>query len=145
MKKSKEVNKVGLWIDHSEAHIINPYDGEMQTIQSSLESRIRIRGEGADGIKMGNNRATNNEANKHHREQNQIHSFYKELAKALLSYSDIFIFGPTTAKDELEHYLFDEMKKEFENKKISLATSDYLTPNQMVARVKEFFKINDQF
>ncbi|TXI15614.1 MAG: hypothetical protein E6Q66_01885 [Pedobacter sp.] len=133
---------IGIWLDHSEAHFIRPYidQGIINTIHSSLESRQRIPGEAADGTRVGKYHSTNNEYTKHQLQQNQIHAFYKQIAEALLSYTDIFIFGPTTAREELENYLLGEMKKKFENKKIRLEASDYMTKNQMVERVIDFFK-----
>lgn len=133
---------IGVWLDHSEAHLIRPYadQGIIETIHSSLESRPRIPGEGADGNKVGKYHSSNNEYNKHQQEQGQTHAYYKHIAEALLPYTDIYIFGPTTAKGELENCLQGELKKKFENKTLRVQSADYMSAKQMVEHVIDFFR-----
>ena len=63
--------------------------------------------------------------------------YYHLLADRLSGYDNIFLFGPTSAKDELYNKLSQD--KHFANKAIAVAPADQLTENQMVASVKKFF------
>jgi hypothetical protein len=137
----KPIKKIGLWLDHVDAHFIELEDGQelFETIHSGKESLLRMKGESGNGIKMGNYRSTNNE----HREQmreNEIRSdYYKNIAKRLENFDEILIFGSSTAKDELTNLLREN--KHFNGKLIHTESSDHITKNQMIARVRAFFKM----
>ncbi|MEO8148899.1 MAG: hypothetical protein ABI723_14735 [Bacteroidia bacterium] len=139
MKNNKR-SKIGLWLDHAEARIINPDKnaGIVKSIHSTVESRVRIAGESGDGTRLGNNRSSNNESQKHHREQNQVHAYYKQLAQEVMPYDDILIFGPTTAPQEFHNYLNSE--KDCTGKRIKVEHTDYITDNQLTEQVHNFFE-----
>jgi hypothetical protein len=130
---------IGLWLDHTEARLIDPknLNSEPKIIRSMINAKKHIPGETADGTRLGNNRSTNDESHKHYREQNELHTYYKTVAASLAGFDDILIFGPTTAKKELQNYLLNE--KSFADKKITVEPADYLTENQMAARVRDFY------
>jgi hypothetical protein len=131
--------KIGVWMDHQHAFLIElkKQDEVIETVNSEMESQLRYAGESGDGIRMGNNRSTNNEHHRHQREQDIRHSYFKKLEDKLKKYDDIYLFGSSTAKDEL----FNLMKENahFDGKMISVETADEMTENQMVERVKDFF------
>ena len=130
----------GLWLDHSEAKLVNPSESNSQpsVIKSMHNQGKHIAGEEADGTRLGNFRTTNDESHKHYREQNELHVYYKKVAEALQPFDDILIFGPTTAKQELQNYLLAD--KNFANKKITVEPADYITDNQIAERVRNFYK-----
>lgn len=137
MKKQSEIRKIGIWMDHKEAKLVDPDNSESNfpKIVSKLKSRERISGESADGIKLGGFRSSNNEFSKHEKEQNAMHAYYKLLADRLLDYDEILIFGPTTARQEFYNYLVGEHN--FANKSIKTVDGNYLTDNQLKAFVKK--------
>jgi hypothetical protein len=139
MKKS--IKKIGLWLDHVDAHFIELEDGQeiFETINSGKESLNRIKGESGNGIKMGNFRSTNNEHQVQMRENEILSDYYKDIAKRLQNFDEIFIFGASTAKDELTNLL--RKNKHFDDKLIHTESSDHITKNQMIARVRSFFKL----
>jgi hypothetical protein len=139
MKKS--IKKIGLWLDHVDAHFIELEDGQeiFETINSGKESLNRIKGESGNGIKMGNFRSTNNEHQVQMRENEILSDYYKNIAKRLEDFDEIFIFGASTAKDELTNLL--RKNKHFDDKLIHTESSDHITKNQMIARVRSFFKL----
>lgn len=138
MKNNKELKVAGVWMDHSEAFVIEPEHGKVKHLLSPGISHVRHAGEGSDGVKLGNHRSTNNEFSKHEREQQINHTFYKELAVALHHYDNIYVFGPTTARSEFANYV----KKErlLSGKNIETHPADKMTDNQMVALVKKHFE-----
>jgi len=137
----KPVKKIGLWLDHVDAHFIEIEDGQehFETIHSRKESLLRMKGESGNGIKMGNYRSTNNEHRVQMRENEIMSDYFKGIEKRLQNYDEIFIFGASTAKDELYNLL--RTNKHFDGKLIHTESSDHLTKNQMIARVRAFFKM----
>ena len=139
MKKS--IKKIGLWLDHIDAHFIEMQDEHelFETLHSGKESILRIKGESGNGIKMGNYRSTNNEHQVQMRDKEILSDYYKNIAKRLENFEEIFIFGASTAKDELYNLL--RTNKHFDGKLIQIESSDQITKKQMIARVRAFFKM----
>lgn len=140
MKKEKtQIKKIGIWMDHAEARIMEPdaSSDQIRLIHSSFNSRVRTAGAGSDGTQLGIYRSTNNESHKHNRKQEELHSYYKQLAEELESYDEIFIFGPSTAHNEFHNYLLKE--KKFSDKKIVAESAAHTTENQMREAVRNFF------
>jgi hypothetical protein len=134
--------KIGVWLDHAKAYFIDAakQPALVETAYSGEESQVRIKGEhGGDGAKLGNNRSTNSEYHKHNRQEDIMNKYYELLADRLKNYDDIYLFGPTLAKDELYNHL--KTNKHFSDKIINVAPADQLTENQMVAQVKHFFNL----
>ena len=139
--KNKHDKKVGLWLDHSHAHFIDFSKGPavVETAFSGEESQLRFGGEHGTGTQMGNNRSTNSEHHRHNREQEHMHEYYNMLADRLKNYDDIFLFGPTTAKDELFNKL--NADKSFASKTIQVQSADHMTENQMIAKTRKYFNL----
>lgn len=137
MKHTKEIKVAGVWMDHSEAFVIEPDHGKVKHLVSPAISHVRHAGEGSTGVKLGNHRSTNNEYSKHERESHINHTFYKELAVALHHYDNIYVFGPSTARSEFANYV--EKERLLAGKNLETHAADKMTDNQMVAHVKEHF------
>jgi hypothetical protein len=88
---------------------------------------------------MGNYRSTNNEHRVQMRENEIMSDYFKDITNRLQNYDEIFIFGVSTAKNELYNLL--RSNKHFEGKLIQIESSDQMTKNQMIARVRAFFKM----
>jgi hypothetical protein len=137
MKATEQIRQIGMWMDHASAKLVHS-DGRIEEIHSNHISLERLDGESGDGTKLGNYRSTNNEAHKHNKEVNELHSYFNSLYEALAPFSEILIFGPSTAHDEFANYIIDK-HKHFPGK-IALAKTDYMTGNQLVEYVRNYYK-----
>ncbi len=129
---------VGIFMDHREARIIDARTKISRTIHSRYESRLREKGQSAVGTQLGDYRSTNNEANEHHQEQHDTKAYYKSIGEAILPYDEIYLFGPTTAKEEFQNFLLED--PQFREKIIRVEGADYITLNQQNAQVQNHFK-----
>jgi stalled ribosome rescue protein Dom34 len=129
----------GVFMDHMEAKVLEPgrLPDEAQVIRSVREGRLRIKGEGSDGVRLEHGRHTNNEHHKHNQEKEELNWYFKELAHVLLPYESILIFGPTKAHNEFANYLLRD--RHFKDKEIRVDSSDYLSDAQIAERVRNFF------
>jgi hypothetical protein len=73
----------------------------------------------------------------HHKEQQQLSSYYKKLSAIIKDYKRVLLFGPTSAKVEL----FDLLRNDqhFDAIKIEIKETDKMTANQKDAFVKSYF------
>lgn len=135
--------QVGVWIDHSKAHLIGFKSGQarlLETVESPYESVRRIEGEGNDMTRFSSSPeySSNNEYKKHQIVQNEINEYMRIMEQKLASFEDILLFGPGTMKERMKNRLRE--KKAFEGKWLSVEHSNKLTENQLVAFVREFYK-----
>lgn len=132
------MKKIGLFLDHSEARFIDPENQKFShVVRCELNGLERIPGESAIGGRVSKTHSTNNEHQEHNRQQNALKSYYKEVAENLKTYDSIYLFGPTTARDELCNFIAKQ--NHFNGKKIVSEKADYMTDNQIVAKVSRFF------
>ncbi len=137
----KETKQAALWLDHSQAHLFGYREGEsylIETIESPLERKPRIEGEGNDTTRFGANYYSNNEDRKHNKMQNELASFFSELEGKLKDFDEILLFGPTNAKEQLFNRLSEN--KSYVSKTFSVESVGKLTENQTLAYVRDFFK-----
>jgi stalled ribosome rescue protein Dom34 len=120
---------VGIWMDHSTAYVVATPDGS-PTGDFSLIKKIDADHHKSDNYK--------NERVELSKEKLELKKFFKELANEINDESDIFIFGPGTAQEELRNYLHDVHS--LNPKNIELASADHLSVNQIVAKVKSHFE-----
>jgi len=135
--------QVGVWIDHSKAHLIGFKGGQvrlLETVESPFERVKRVEEEGRDMSRFSPDpeHASNNEYKKHHIVQNEINEYLRMMEQKLVSFEDILLFGPGTMKERMKNRLRE--KKAFEGKWLSVERSDKLTENQLLAFVREFYK-----
>jgi hypothetical protein len=119
--------KLGIWMDHSNAHLMeyNSAEGEQNVTALSLTHQEK------------NHSAGSSENVIHNKEHHQQSEYYKKLGEAIKNYNEVILFGPTTAKVEL----FNSLKTDhrFVDIKIDVQQADKLTENQQHAFVKEYF------
>jgi hypothetical protein len=123
----KTPKKLGIWMDHSTAHIIELKNNSIKSI--TIES-LSLQGEKQN---FGED-----ESLKHNTEQDQLAEYFKRLSTVIKGYPEVIQFGPTNAKTELYNLL--KKDSHFNNIKIEIETTDNLTENQMHAYVKEHFE-----
>jgi len=130
--------KIGVWIDHKEAILVS-IEGDQTTIErieSDAESHFRPSG----GRKAGGTyvaQSISKEQKADERRKHQFHDFYQMVIKKVGKADNIFIFGPGEAKLELAKEI--EKIKGRHDRIAAVETSDRLTENQIVAKVKSFF------
>ncbi len=119
--------RLGIWMDHSNAHIIEFSTEKMET--QILDAKFTNEEKGES---LGKS-----EQLMHNKEQHLQAEFYKELSEVIKNYDEVFLFGPTSAKNELHNILKEN--HHFDKIKIETATSDKMTENQKYALLKEHF------
>ena len=140
MAKSDSTIKqnVGIWIDHKEAILVSVKDAQttIERIESNAESQFRPSGGWkASGTNVAQSVSKEQKADE--RRKHQFHDFYHEVIKKAGKANKIYILGPGEAKRELAKEI--EKIKDQHARIAAVETSDRLTENQIVAKVKSFF------
>jgi hypothetical protein len=124
----KNTKKLGIWMDHSNAYLMELKNGAIVT--DTIKSEFAQQDNGYD-MKY-------HEKSYHNKEQQQQSDYYKKLRDSIRNYQEVVLFGPTDAKAELLNqlkgdHLFDKIK-------IEVHQSDQMTENQRQVFVIEYFK-----
>ena len=127
---------VGVWIDHKQAYLIWYQAGRVETIPSSIEPPVHFSGGTQLGGKL--NQKGDLELRHNDRYKLQLHKYYQQVVVALKDAKSIFVMGPGKAKIEFEKVL--KRYKALQKRLLKIETADKMTKNQMVARVKKFYK-----
>ena len=123
----KTEKKLGIWMDHSNAHL-------MKFTTDSIETKIITSKFTHEDKKHTLNRSENV---MHNKEQHQQAEYYKKLGAEIKNYEEVILFGPTDAKIELLNTL--RADHNFAKIKIETQQADKMTKNQQHAFVKEHF------
>ena len=124
----KTENKVGIWMDHSTAHLIEFTTEPMET--KNIDSPFTHE------VKEDTN-AAKSEHVLHNKEQHQQAAFYKQISEVIKDYTEVILFGPTDAKLELKNILCAD--HHFDKIKIETQQTDKMTDAQQHAFVKHHF------
>lgn len=124
----KATKKIGIWLDHTTARVIEHTSEipQVQTLKSDLQ--------GLDD----QDRAQHSESLLHHKENQHLKAFYKEIIAIVKEYDEILLFGPTSAKTELFNLIREEHK--YDHLKIETRPAVKMTPPEEQAFVNEHFK-----
>jgi hypothetical protein len=124
MTKGKHL---GIWMDHSNAHIMEYSSSTMQT--TILNSKFTHEEKEQSLSKS--------EYQMHNKEQHEEGEYYKKLGDVIKNYDEVILFGPTEAKVEL----FNTLKNDhhFDKIKILIIQADKMTENQQHAFVRDHF------
>ncbi len=125
----------GIWIDHAQAHIIKANkmgEMEIQTVESDVESKHH-------GTQNEEHLSVVNQHRDEEHRHNEMKAFAKEVITLIQDADEILIFGPSTAKHEFKHEL--ETHKALAEKLKGVETADQLSPAELKAFVKKFFKL----
>lgn len=119
--------KLGIWMDHSEAHLMEFTEDPIatKTINSDFTHQDK------------ENSLERSETQMHNREQHQHATYYKKLGEIIRNYNSVILFGPTDAKVELSNLLKEDHR--FAKIQIAVHQSDKMTENQQHAFVKNYF------
>ena len=121
-------NKLGIWMDHSTAHLIEftTEPMETKTVDSPFTHQVK-----EDTL------AGKSEHVMHNKEQHQQAAFYKQLGEIIKKYTDVILFGPTDAKLELKNILC--ANHQFDKIKIETQQADKMTETEQHNFVKHHF------
>jgi len=127
---------VGLWIDHKQAYLIWYREGRIDVIPSEIEPPEHFSGGTQLGGKL--NQKGDMELRHNGRYRLKLTKFYKQVVAALKDVDSIFIMGPGEAKVEFEKVL--TRQKAMQKRLLKVETAEKMTKNQMIARVRRFYK-----
>jgi stalled ribosome rescue protein Dom34 len=123
----KSIKKLGIWMDHSTAHLIefseNPF--EIETIESKFTHEEKEK-----SLAKG-------ESFMHHKEQQLLSDYFKKIAKVMLNYNKVLLFGPTNAKAELFNLLSEDNR--FKKIKVCIKETDKMNAHQRQNFINEHF------
>jgi len=119
--------KLGIWMDHASAHLME-YNDDMTTDIILSES---THAEKEKTLQKG-------ESMMHNKEQQQQAEYYKTLGESIKNYDDVLLFGPTNARIELMNLL--KADNHFSKIKIEIMPADKMTENQAQAFVRAYFQ-----
>jgi len=132
---------IGIWIDTKKAVIINLTNAgsSVKIIESNIETRERIPGESKKFGRFGGQYLTY-EKNKLNRKNEQTNQYLKQLIKEIQNCEFVVLFGPSSMKNLFEKEI--KSNTQLANKLLGVFNSKLLTENQMVAWVKDFYKLH---
>lgn len=122
----KTLKQLGIWMDHSIAHIMEFKNGEMTT--TTVIAQVGEQDEALN---------SRNESMIQNKEQNQLSGYFKRLSDVIIAYDDVLLFGPTNAKIELFNLL--KADRHFETIKIEVKAADKMTQNQQLVFMRDYF------
>ena len=123
-------NKLGIWMDHSEAHLI-------EFKKKSTPLTIISTTFNHEDMESALNKS---EQLMHNKRQQQQALYYKKIGKAIIPYKEVLLFGPTEAKTELLNVLQSDLR--FKKIKIEVQPADKMTENQKKAFVQKYYSKN---
>ena len=128
--------KIGVWIDHKQAYLIEYETGQVDAISSNIELPAQPASGTQPGGKLNQNKES--ELRQFSRYKLQLHKYYQQVVTGLKNANSIFVMGPGEAKIEFEKFL--KKYKSMQKRLIKVETADKMTKNQMVAHVKNFYQ-----
>lgn len=132
--------QTGIWIDSTKAIIVTLNDGMefICEIQSDLENKVYHDKEGDKGSFKGSQHL-NSDKTFEERKKNQMNNYLNDVISSVNDSDELYVFGPAETKTKLQQKIFEE-KSTIAEKLKSVETSDNMTQNQIVAKVKQFYK-----
>ena len=121
------IKRVGIWMDHSSAHIMEYTTG---TIITEIMNANFTHADKEFALQKSENVM-------HNTEKHQMASYYKGLGEIIMKYKEVLLFGPTDAKLELMNILLSDHR--FANTRIEIKQSDKMTQNQEHALVRNHY------
>ncbi len=130
---------IGIWIDTSQAVIVELLNGELtiKTIESNIDTRERIPGESKKYGRFGGQYITY-EKNRENKKIAQTNQFLKILINEIENCEAIVLFGPSIMKTIFEKEIKNNLN--LIGKLVGVFDADSMTEIQVVAWVKDFYK-----
>jgi hypothetical protein len=127
METIKPTQFLGIWMDHSTAHLMEYTRDSMETetVESTFTHQDREE------------TLNRSESTMHNKEQQKQRLYYKELGEIIKKYDEVVLFGPTDAKAELFNILRDDHL--FDQINIGVEDADKMSEKQQHAFVRGYF------
>ena len=131
------MKKVGIWIDHRRAIVVEIVDGveSRRTIESEVEPLSPPSGGKRTGTPYAPRLGVKEHGRKEHH-QHQMASFYRDVASQIGRPDQLLVMGPATAKNE-----FAEIAQELHELAgvpLKIEPADKMTEPQIAAKVREY-------
>ncbi|MGD8975496.1 MAG: hypothetical protein PVJ56_19520, partial [Desulfobacterales bacterium] len=133
--------------DHREAVVVyfvknqplsNQNQEAIERIESDIERRVRLSGGSRSRKTPYGPQEISVDGKQEDRIKRQLRQYYQEIIKRIKDADRILIFGPGEAKIELKKEI--EKSKGLANRIKKIESADKMTPKQITAKVKAFFK-----
>jgi hypothetical protein len=134
--------QTGIWIDSERAIIVSfqKDQHEIKEIKSDVESKTHYDHEGDKGSFMGKGtHHINKEKTFDERRDHEYKHFIDAVLDEVKNADELFVFGPSETKIKFEKQL--EQEKIFAGKLKGVEPADHMTTPQIVAKVKDFYKL----
>ncbi len=132
--------QVGIWIDSKKAIIVS-LDGQKEEkiteIDSEVENSVYHNKEGNKGTFSGSHHG-DSETKFDNRKKEEMNYYLKSVMNYIKKSDYLYIFGPGETKTKLEQKIHDDKSLGKTNLK-AVETSDNLTLNEIVAKVRDFY------
>ena len=126
----KTKKQLGIWMDHSIAHLIEVENDQMAT--DTITAKVGEQDEPLD---------KRDETLIQNKEQNELADFFSRISDVIINYDEVLLFGPTNAKTELINKLKED--HHFDDIKIEVKAADKMTKNQLQSFVDEHFSSSE--
>lgn len=123
--------KRGIWIDRHKAMIVDPENENAPFVE--LHSELN----GSEPDRPYRETHRNPEKKLQAKRDKILRDYYSDVVNTIDDESDVYIFGPAEAKHELNKTI-GESHKRF--KHINVETGEKMTNNQVVAKVRDYFR-----
>ena len=135
-------DQVGIWIDHSKAVIVSASADRitLNTVESKVGPHSRYSGRAGSTMPEGGPRDEGGEKRYEERYRQHLDQYYDEVISHLGQPHELWILGPGEAKLQLKERL--SRSKRLSECIVEIETTDKLTDPQIVAKVKEHYKID---
>jgi stalled ribosome rescue protein Dom34 len=132
--------QVGIWIDSKKAIIVTlngKKEERITEIDSEIENTVYHNKEGNKGNFSGSHHS-DSETKFDNRKKEELNYYLKSVMSNIKDSDYLYIFGPGETKTNLEQKIRDEKWLGKTNLK-AVETSDNMTINEIVAKVKDFY------
>ncbi|GAB4157517.1 MAG: hypothetical protein Tsb0033_09440 [Winogradskyella sp.] len=131
----------GIWIDKDKAHIVTIDNGKenFSTIQSEIE-HFKAKGGSGQRFKSGPQDVIK-DSTFLEREKQQFKQYFKNIANAIKDTDALVILGPALTGQKFKKELSEGYKK-LDAKVKDVVKTDSMTNNQVIAWVRDYFKLN---
>jgi hypothetical protein len=132
---------IGIWMDGQEAYVVRLIGDQVEIlyVKADVNYHLRKHGEGKQYTRMGNSFFAD-EQKQERKLKGQKMEFFEEVIDLLDPEFELLVFGPGEMNREFVHELKE--LSAFKATDVHMETTDKLTQNQIVARVKEYFALH---
>lgn len=131
----------GIWIDKDKAHIVKIDNGKenFSTIQSEIE-HFKAKGGSGQRFKSGPQDVIK-DSKYLEKEKHQFKQYFKNIVENVKDTNALVIFGPAGTNEKFKKEL-DKNYNALNTKVKDVVKTDSMTNNQIIAWVRDYFKLN---